>query len=100
MNTSRASSRSSAGSVAAAAPMASAYISTNSGWSKYCRSFTNSGAPSPTTALALAMSSTYCLQLEYPPQADVVNTAARRMPSSRIAATVSSTYGAQLRLPK
>jgi hypothetical protein len=38
-----------------------------------------------------AMSSTYCVQLEYPPHADVVNTAARRTPLSRMAPTASST---------
>ena len=46
------------------------------------------------------MSSWYWVQPEYPPHADVVNTAARLMPSTRIRSTVSSTYGSQLRLPK
>jgi len=80
--------------------MASANISTNSGWSKYWRSFTSSGASGPAAARPRAMSSTYCRQLEYPPQADVVNTAARRIPLSRMAATVSSMYGSQFRFPK
>ncbi len=46
------------------------------------------------------MSSWYWVHPEYPPHADVVNTAARRIPSDSIAATVSSTNGSQLRLPK
>ena len=49
------------------------------------------GSTDATAALARAMSSLYCVQLEYPPQADVAKTAARRTPSSRIRATVSST---------
>ncbi len=45
VNTSQASPRSSGGNVAAAAAIASANISTSSGWSKYWRSLTSSGAP-------------------------------------------------------
>ena len=45
VNTSRARSRTAAGSVARAARTASAFAATNSGWSKKCRSFTSSGAP-------------------------------------------------------
>ena len=86
--------------MAAASAMASANIPISSGWSKYWRSLTSSGAPGPTAARARAMSSWYCAQPEYPPHAEVANTAARRIPLSRMAATVSSMYGSQLRLPK
>ena len=91
MNTSRAASRCSVGSVANAARSASALAATNPGWSKKCRSFTSSGAPAPATRWAWARSSRYCRHEEYDAVALVANTSARRTPSSRICRTASAT---------
>ena len=46
------------------------------------------------------MSSLYCRHAEYPPQAEVAKTSARRTPSRDICSAVSSPKGCQLRLPK
>ena len=72
----------------------------NPGWSKYGPILSISGASPPTDARAPAMSSTYCVQLEYELYGDVTKASARCTPSSAIRRIDSARKGCQLRLPQ